>query len=83
LLFSWNKKKSFLFKRNFFCLEQANEFVDNVKQTAHDVSVKAEELEQTVEEKLVQAENVGRKFYFLLFYFDLILTIKVKKNLKK
>jgi hypothetical protein len=45
--------------------------------------VKAQELEQTAEEKLVQAENIGRKFYFLLFYFDLILSIKVKRNLKK
>ena len=43
------------------CLEKSSELVDSVKQTAHDTSVKAQELEKAAEEKLVAVEHIGEK----------------------
>jgi hypothetical protein len=49
--------------------------VDSVKETAHDISVKAKELEKSAEHKLEEAEKRGKnfeiKFVFEIFSFQL------------
>ena len=44
-------------------LEKTNELAESVKQTAHDVSVKAVELEKSAENKLAEAANFGKYCY--------------------
>ncbi len=53
-------------------LEKTNELIDSAKQTAHDVSAKAQELEKSAEQKLQEIEKTGTNFienFFLIIFF--------------
>jgi hypothetical protein len=42
--------------------------VDSAKHTAHEVNVKAQELEKSAEQKLESTEKLG-KYYFISLFF--------------
>ena len=65
------------------CVEKSHEVADSVKETAHAVSVKAQELEKTAEEKLIVAEKKGKGNVLSLTPTDSTMLFQAKKNLEK
>jgi hypothetical protein len=59
-------------------LEKSSELVDSAKQTAHEASVKAQELKESAGEKLETARKMSKYFLrFLFFVHTLFLFNKV------
>lgn len=67
-MFSFEKKNIYVYE--FVILEKTNELVESAKHTAHDVSVKAQELEKSAEASLLQAEQAGKPLVVLTLFFS-------------